>query len=420
MLGEIFQRFVEKSPIVVMVRGVLERVLGAEALDAWYERTAQKQYTQTLLFSTLYELMSAVVFAIKPSVHAAYQGREAEVGTSIGSVYSKLKGIELQTSAELVRYSATALAPIVEQVGGAREPWLAGYQVKIIDGNCLEATEHRLKPLRELGAGALPGKSLVVFDPVLGLVTEVFPCEDGHAQERALLGEVLPTIKAGELWLHDRNFCTRDFLCGHLVRGAFFISRQHQQLPLEALGELRPAGRVETGKVAEQRVRVCDSAGNGYTFRRIRLELDEPTRDGEQVIYLLTNLPRQLASAKTIARLYGKRWTIERAFQDLEGQLHSEQYPGLSAGGAVWLLCRVGRLQRAGGGVCRLAGGAWGADHRPPGLRLLPRQRNRRNASWNDDRHSRRILAGLCNDVRSGVCRDLVATGSQGALTDLS
>jgi hypothetical protein len=48
MLGEIFQRFVEKSPIAVMVRGLLERVLGAEALDAWYEQTAQKQYTRTL------------------------------------------------------------------------------------------------------------------------------------------------------------------------------------------------------------------------------------------------------------------------------------------------------------------------------------------------------------------------------------
>src|SRR2546421_5712607 len=92
MLGEIFQRFVEKSPIAVMVRGVLERVLGAEALDAWYEQTAQKQYTRTLLFSTLYELMSAVVFAIKPSVHAAYQGREAEVGASIVSVLSQAQG----------------------------------------------------------------------------------------------------------------------------------------------------------------------------------------------------------------------------------------------------------------------------------------------------------------------------------------
>jgi hypothetical protein len=37
MFGEIFQRFVEKSPIALMVRGVLERVLGAEVLDAWYE-----------------------------------------------------------------------------------------------------------------------------------------------------------------------------------------------------------------------------------------------------------------------------------------------------------------------------------------------------------------------------------------------
>jgi hypothetical protein len=33
MLGEVFQRFIEKSPIAVMVRGVLERVLGAETLS---------------------------------------------------------------------------------------------------------------------------------------------------------------------------------------------------------------------------------------------------------------------------------------------------------------------------------------------------------------------------------------------------
>jgi hypothetical protein len=31
-----------------------------------------KQYTRTLLFSTVYELLSRVVFTIKPSVHGAY------------------------------------------------------------------------------------------------------------------------------------------------------------------------------------------------------------------------------------------------------------------------------------------------------------------------------------------------------------
>ena len=190
MLGEIFQRFVEESPISVMVRGSLERVLGAEALDAWYEETAQKQYTRTLLFSSVYDLMSQVVFSMKPSIHAAYQGRKEAVGASTVAVYSKLQGIEIGTSAALVRYSARSLSTVVEQLEGGREPWLPGYQVKVIDGNCLEASEHRLKPLRYLQAGALPGKSLVVFDPELGLVSDVFPCDDGHAQERSLLTKV--------------------------------------------------------------------------------------------------------------------------------------------------------------------------------------------------------------------------------------
>ena len=62
MLGDAFERFVEKSPISVMVRASLERVLGADRLDLWFERTAQKQYTRDLLFSSVYDLMNQVVF----------------------------------------------------------------------------------------------------------------------------------------------------------------------------------------------------------------------------------------------------------------------------------------------------------------------------------------------------------------------
>ena len=43
MLGAIFERFVDCRPLSVMVRGTLERVLGADPLDLWYERTAHKQ-----------------------------------------------------------------------------------------------------------------------------------------------------------------------------------------------------------------------------------------------------------------------------------------------------------------------------------------------------------------------------------------
>jgi hypothetical protein len=226
MLGAVFERFVEKSPISVMVRAALERVLGADRLDQFYERTAQKQYTRDLLFSSVYDLMSQVVFRVKPSVRAAYLAQEEEVGTTIVSVYNKLNGLETHTSAELVRYSAREFHPLIEHMGGERRPWLAGYRVKIIDGNCIESTEHRLEVLRTVQAGALPGKSLVVYEPAQGLVTDVFPCEDGHAQERSLFGAVLKTVAARDLWIEDRNFCTREFLCEIDSRGAFFVTRE--------------------------------------------------------------------------------------------------------------------------------------------------------------------------------------------------
>ena len=75
-------------------------------------------------------------------------------------------------------------------MGGQAPPLLAGYQVRIIDGNALAATEHRLQVLRTVAAAPLPGKSLVVLDPALRLAVDIFPCEDGHAQERRLFGPV--------------------------------------------------------------------------------------------------------------------------------------------------------------------------------------------------------------------------------------
>src|SRR3954453_18317537 len=324
MLGKVFERFIEKSPISVMVRGTLERVLGADHLNTWFERTAQKQYTRTLLFSTVYDVLSQVVFRIKPSVRAAYRDREDEVGASLISVYNKLNGLETHTSAELVRYSAAVLTPLIEQLDGKRAPWLPGYRVKIIDGNCIEASERRLKVLREVQAGALPGKSLVVYEPAQGLVSDVFPCEDGHAQERSLLGLVLETVQTNDLWIQDRNFCPCAFLCEMDRRGAGFITRQHEGLPFEVVNTLRSVGRIETGHVAEQRVQVWDAQGDVHLFRRIRVKLDQATRDGDRVLYILTHLPLRKVSAKRVARLYRTRWTLETAFQHLEAYFHSE------------------------------------------------------------------------------------------------
>ena len=115
----------------------------------------------------MFGLMSKTVTGSYPSVHAAYQKSKEEICVSVTSVYNKLNGIEIDTSAELVRYAAGELAPAIIELGGATVPLLPGYRVKMLDGNCIEASEHRIAELRELSAGALPGKSLVVYDPVL-------------------------------------------------------------------------------------------------------------------------------------------------------------------------------------------------------------------------------------------------------------
>ena len=323
MLSEVFERFVEKSPISVMVRAALERVLGADRLDLWFERTAQKQYTRDLLFSSVYALMNQVVFCVQPSVRAAYQAQQDDVGASLVSVYNKLNHLETHTAAELVRYSAREFAPMIAHMGGERPPWLAGYRINIVDGNCLAASEHRIQELREAEGRALPGKSLVVYEPAQGLVPDVLPCENGHAQERSLFGVLLKTVEAGDLWIEDRNFCTRAFLCAIDTREAFFIAREHRGLKFEMVEALRECGRTETGSVAPQRVKVVDAQDHAHVFRRVRIKLKHATRDGATIVHILTNLPRRVSDTR-VADLYRKRWTLETAFQHLEAYFHSE------------------------------------------------------------------------------------------------
>jgi IS4 transposase len=332
VLDDIFERFAAQSPVTVMARAALEHALDPGAIDALFEDVAERQYTRTLLFSTVVDLMSTVVCNVRPAIHAAFQANAESIGVSLRAVYDKIDRTEPGLSAESVRHTARTLGPVITAMGGGRTAWLPGYSIKILDGNHLAGTEHRLKELRAVGAGALPGHALVVLDPQGMLVTDVFPCEDGHAQERSLLDQVLETIRSGEVWIADRNFCTTGFLFGIARRGGSFVIRQHgATLHIERVEERRPCGRTETGAVFEQQVRLGDGDGGTMLVRRITVELDRPTRDGETEIHILTNLPAEVADARMIAELYRRRWTVESAFGELatclNGEVNTLGYP---------------------------------------------------------------------------------------------
>jgi hypothetical protein len=324
LFGAVFEQFVRESPACVMHRALMENVFAPVALDALFRRAAVDQYERELLFSTLVDLTSLVVCRISKSIHAAYVRKREEVGVSIRALYDKLAGVEVGTSRALVQYTAERVGKLIHLSRGARAPLLKGYKVRILDGNHLSGTDHRLKVLRGTSAGALPGHSLVLLDPQRMLIEDVFPCENGHTQERALLDQVLPCIGKGDLLIDDRNFCTLGFLFGLKRQKASFITRQHGRMPWTEVRKEKYVGRGATGRVYEGIAELRDpKTGETTHVRRITVKLYKPTRDGDTEIHLLTNLPRKIR-ALTIAELYRRRWTLEQAFNELTVHLRCE------------------------------------------------------------------------------------------------
>jgi IS4 transposase len=195
----------------------------------------------------------------------------------------------------------------------------------LLDGNHLSSTEHRLKDLRGTWSAPLPGQALVVLDQQRMLITHVILNEDGHAQERSMIPEVLDLVEADQLWIEDRNFCTLGLLFGMHRRGATFVVRQHGQLQGELLDHAQRTGTTRSGPVYEQLMRVRDPAsGETMLLRRITVKLKVPTRDGDTELHILSNVPSGRATASRLARVYGKRWSIETAFFEITTTLTCE------------------------------------------------------------------------------------------------
>ena len=134
---------------------------------------------------------------------------------------------------------------------------------------------------------------------------------------------MLETVEAGDLWIGDRNFCTTGFIFGIESKQAFFLVRQHQNLPWKEENELVRSGHSEGGEVFSQ-MGVVSYEGHSCRCRRVVVQLNQPTRDGESQIAMLTNLPQADASAVLVGQLYRKRWGVETLFQVATETFHCE------------------------------------------------------------------------------------------------
>jgi IS4 transposase len=325
ILSGVLERFKKKSAITVMAQTGMARALDSKWIDTLFEQHSNAQYTRELLFSTTVDLMSLVSLGLSPSVHAAAKSMGKQLSVAVQSVYNKLNGMEPQVVRALVSGSAERLVPVVQALEPKRTAIAKGFRLHIVDGNHLAASEKRLKPLRKFRGAALPGQSLVVYDPELGLVLDVLPCEDAHTQERLLMQSILTRAVPGELWLADRNFCTAPIILGLIRRETHFLIREHAANPNPVVvSKLRRIGQIETGTVYEQTVGIEDDNAVSHRLRRIEVHLKTATEDGERIIRFLSNVPTSKLSAQKLAQLYRSRWRIEAMFQRLEAVLQSE------------------------------------------------------------------------------------------------
>jgi IS4 transposase len=324
-MDAMLKRFSEQAPVAVMARLGLQRAIGAEWVNQVFEEHSQTQYTRELLFSTVVELMSLVAVGQRPSLHAAAQKMKEKLPVSIAALYDKVNRVEPNVVRALVSGSAVRLAPVMAPLRKGAKPVLPGWQVRIIDGNHLPASEKRIAPLRGFRGAALPGHCLVVYDPDVDLVLDIIPCEDGHASERILVPAALASATQGQLWMGDRHFCTSAVIRMATERGAAVLFREHGAHPNPvSTGTKQKVGRVDTGVVYEEPVELpATKQDPALPLRRITLVLDTSTSDGDTEIRLLTTLPKSV-KATIVAQLYRKRWSIEGLFGRIEAALKSE------------------------------------------------------------------------------------------------
>ena len=324
ILPAILNPFAEGAAPAVMTRIALDWMFDGPAVDGLLDEVSEGQYSREFLLRHFVEVMADVACGFRKSIRAAFLKRLLDQLASISAFYRKLNRMELVVTSELVRRTAKRARELIVASGGLLPEPIPGYAVRVLDGNILTGTDHRIEVLRSTRSAALPGISLAVYEPASGLVRDVVLEENAHAQERSLFDQVV--VSSGELWIMDRNFCVRTFLFRMHRAKAYFLVRRHEStLPYEPIEPLREVGRCDSGKVFEQAIWVNDpeQEGQRYQLRRIVLVLDKPTRDGDSEIVVITNLP-ETVSAVLCAEVYRGRWAIEGHFQKLTDLLHCE------------------------------------------------------------------------------------------------
>lgn len=336
MSSNIFDRFAEKAPFAVMTRVLAQDFIGS-SLQQIFDDNRELQYNHVATFQAVAATVADVALNFSDNFNQAYKEHKEELEISRQSFYAKARGVEPAVSEAIVLHSAKRAIEMQEALNF--DPWelLPGYRCLSVDGNVLAKSDKRLKVLREVKGAPLPGKVVARFDLQRQVFDRAYVLLDGHSQESTCCDRIVEDLASMDVLIADRHYCIVPFLTKIAEASGFFVIRQHGRLSGVLLGERKRVGSISTGVVYQQEMKLS-AADGAMTVRRITVELNEPTRDGDQVIHVLTNLPEKVA-ATTVAELYRHRWEEETAFNVLQMTLTCEHSGIGHPQAAAFLFC---------------------------------------------------------------------------------
>src|SRR5687767_13831232 len=140
----LFLLFCKERPVATMAQLSLRHLLDDAVLQSVFDQHAQRQRDETIPFAALARMMANVVLSQEPSVNASILKMHHELNASHQAVYKKLQRVETSTSRGLVLDSFRRVVALRGEFGRRPARDIAGFETRIIDGNHLAATEHRL------------------------------------------------------------------------------------------------------------------------------------------------------------------------------------------------------------------------------------------------------------------------------------
>lgn len=334
--SKLLDKFIVKCPFAVLTQATMRGVIANE-FEQIFEENRSQQYERSLTFSAMATAVADVVLRFADNFRQAYATHKKDLKVSLTSFYNKINSTELPISEALVSRSSERAQALQDQLGFVPREVLKGYRVFAVDGNHLPESEKRLEPLRKLHDAPLPGTIVARFDLQRQIFDRAYLLADAHAQESTVLDRVLADLQPGDLLLADRHYCILGFLRAANAKNVHFLIRQHGRFKGVLVGERRLIGRSSTGMVYEQTIKTSDD-DDALEMRRISVELDQPTRDGDSVIHLLTNLPATVC-ALTIADVYRHRWEEETGYYYVTTTLTCELASIGTPQAALFLFC---------------------------------------------------------------------------------